>query len=233
MDAKELPLVSKEVAAEGTMAFRFRKQDLRFQAGQAADFTLTADGKRETHTFTISSSPDNPDTIMVTTRLRDSPFKNALRRMEPGQTVHVTTPNGDFLLPRDPATPVVFLAGGIGITPFRSMLRHMAAVGDRRRCVLFYSNPTRAETTFLEELEALANELDLKLVVTVTKEEPDGWQTGRIDEAMLRSNLDDDVVRRAVFYIAGPPKMIAALRAEVGKLGVPDDRIKSDEFTGY
>src|SRR5687768_8735815 len=75
MATKELPLVSKEVVAKDTMAFRFRKHDLHYQAGQAADFTVMADGKAETHTFTISSSPDNPDTILVTTRMRDSPFK--------------------------------------------------------------------------------------------------------------------------------------------------------------
>jgi ferredoxin-NADP reductase len=235
MAAKELALVAKTKVAQGTMAFRFQRQDVRFQAGQSADFTLDVDGKPLTHTFSISSSPENPETLMITTRMRDTPFKHALERLEPGDKIRVQDPNGNFQLPAG-GEPVVFVTGGIGITPARSMLKHMVDTGDRRRFVLFYSNPTRSEAAFLDELEEWSRRLALDLVVTVTREDPGpGWRhgTGRIDGTMLRQHLDEELLEKAVFCIAGPPGMVEELAKTVKALGVPDDRVKTDDFTGY
>lgn len=234
MDTKELVLVSKSQEARDTVAFRFRRQDLRFEAGQAADWTVEAGGKRSTHTFSIASSPENRDTVMVATRIRDTRFKHALASLEPGDKVRVEAPNGNFLLPKD-AAPVVFVTGGIGITPMRSMLKHMLDTGDRRRAVLLYSNPALEDAAFLDELRSWQDGLDLDLVPTLTRDAPPDWphERGRIDEAMLRRHLDDGLLRTAVFYISGPPGMVKDLKALVAGLGVPEDRIKTDDFTGY
>lgn len=231
----EAALVSREEAARGTMAFRFQRNGLPFKAGQSADFTLEADGGPVTRTFAIASSPENRETVLIAYRMRPSGFKDALLAMPLGATVRVKPADGDFLLPADPKVPVVLLAGGIGITPMRSMLKHLLDTGQRRDVTLFYSNPTRAEATFLDELESWRERIGLRLVATVTREDPPGWhhETGRIDAAMLRRHLDARALREGVFCVAGPPAMVDAMAKAAAGMGVPPERIKADEFTGY
>ena len=232
----EAPLVERREVAVDTMAFRFHLNghSPRFLPGQACDVTLP-DG--QTHSFALASSPTNGRTVMIAARMRDTPFKETLRDLPFGAAVHLGPPTGTFTLPQDPAMPVVFLAGGIGITPFRSMLKAMLDTGDRRPVTLLYSNPTPQATAFLDELEAWRATLDLTLVPTITKPETGGpewaYEEGRIDAAMVRRHVRPDVLAKAVVYVSGPPAMVDAMKAILTRTGVRDFDVKSEGFYGY
>ncbi|HUR26490.1 MAG TPA: FAD-dependent oxidoreductase [Candidatus Thermoplasmatota archaeon] len=232
----EAPLVERREVAQDTMAFRFHVTGHapHFQPGQACDVTLP-DGQR--HAFAIASSPTNARTVMIAARMRDTPFKETLRDLPFGAAVHIGPPTGTFTLPEDPMAPVVFLAGGIGITPFRSMLKAMLDTGDRRPVTLLCSNPTPQATAFLDELEAWQGALDLTLVPTITKPETGGadwkYEEGRIDAAMLQRHVRPDLLAKAIVYISGPPAMVQDMAAMVRSLGVRTANLKLDEFRGY
>ena len=232
----EAPLVERREVAQDTMAFRFHVNGHApsFQAGQACHVTLP-DG--QTHQFAIASSPTNGRTMMIAARMRDTPFKETLRDLPFGAAVHIGPPSGTFTLPEDPATPVVFLAGGIGITPFRSMLKSMLDTGDRRPVTLFCSNPTPQATAFLDELEAWRGPLDLTLVPTITKPETGqgewAYEEGRIDADLVQRHVRADVLAKAMVYVSGPPQMVRDLAGIMESLGVRRARIKLDEFRGY
>lgn len=232
----EAPLVERREVAADTMAFRFdvRGRAPAFLAGQASDVTLP-DGN--THAFAIASSPANPRTLMIAARMRDTPFKETLRDMPFGAAVRITHPAGDFVLPADPSVPLLFIAGGIGVTPFRSMLKWMLDSGDRRRVTLLYSNPTPQAAAFLDELQAWQRWLDLDLVPTVTKPETAGpdweFEEGRIDRAMVLRHARPRLLAHGLCYVSGPPAMARDLSALVQSLGVPPSRLRVDEFRGY
>ncbi|MEA3166287.1 MAG: hypothetical protein QOJ26_1159 [Thermoplasmata archaeon] len=232
----EAPLVERREVAQDTMAFRFHLNGHapHFLAGQACDVTLP-DG--QTHTFAVASSPTNGRTLMIAARMRDTPFKDTLRDLPFGAAVHIGPPAGRFTLPDDPATPLVFLAGGIGITPFRSMLKAMVDTGDRRPVTLLYSNPTPQAAAFLDELEAWRAVLDLTLVPTITKPESGAgewaYEEGRIDAAMVQRHVRPDLLAKAMVYVSGPPEMVQDMAAIMERLGVRRARLKLDEFRGY
>jgi ferredoxin-NADP reductase len=232
----EAPLIERREVAADTMAFRFglNGHAPRFLPGQACDITLP-DG--QTHSFAIASSPTNGRSVMIAARMRDTPFKDTLRDLPFGAAVHIGPPTGDFVLPSDATTPVVFLAGGIGITPFRSMLKSMADTGDHRSVTLLYSNPTPQATAFLDELEGWRSTLDLTLVPTITKPETGvgawAYEEGRIDGEMVRRHVRPDLLAKATFYVSGPPAMVRDLAAVLQSLGVRRARLKLDEFRGY
>jgi ferredoxin-NADP reductase len=232
----EAPLVERREVAADTMAFRFdvRGRAPPFKAGQASEVTLPDSA---THAFAIASSPANPRTLMIAARMRDTPFKEALRTLPFGAAVRITQPAGDFVLPPDPHTPLLFLAGGIGITPFRSMLKWMLDSGDRRRVVLLYSNPTPQAAAFLDELREWQRWLDLDLVPTITKPETGGgeweFEEGRIDRDMIRRHVRPRMLAQGVCYISGPPGMVNDLGAAVASLGWPAPRVRLDRFWGY
>lgn len=232
----EAPLVERREVAADTMAFRFEVagQAPPFKAGQATNVTLPSGA---THSFALASAPTNRRTVMIAARMRDTPFKDELGSLPFGAAVRMTAPTGDFVLPEDATTPVVFLAGGIGITPFRSMLKSMLDGGDRRRAALLCSNPTPQATAFLDELEGWRGPLDLRLVPTVTKPETAGddwaYETGRIDRAFVQRHVPPDLLAKAAVYVSGPPAMVQDMAGLVRGLGVRKERLKLDEFRGY
>lgn len=233
--ALEAPLVDRREVADGTFAFRFLVNGYPppFLPGQACDLSLP-DG--QTHRFAIASSPTNGRTLMFAARMRDTPFKDTLRGLPFGAAVQIGPATGTFTLPDDPATPVVFVAGGIGITPFRSMLKWMVDTGDRRPVTLLYSNPTPESMAFLDELEAWRAPLDLTLVPTVTKPAAAGpwpYERGRIDAAFVKRHTPPQVLAKAVVYVSGPPAMVHDLANAMRTLGVHPDRLRVDEFRGY
>ena len=228
-----------EPLAEGTRGFRFAKPEgFAFRAGQAVNVTLLeppeTDGKGNSRTFSLVTAPHEP-TIAIATRMRDTAFKRVLGSLAPGTPVKVRGPMGTFTLPDDPARPAVFLAGGIGITPFVSMLRHEAKAGSARPRLLVYSNRRPEDAPFLDELQALAGG-PFRLVATMTEMERSAraWTGERamVDAAFLARHLPGGGPT-AVHYLAGPPAMVAALRALLKDSGVADADIRTDEFFGY
>jgi len=233
-------LISRELVAERTMAFRFAKPaDWTYRAGQFVDITLLdppeTDAEGSTRGFSISSAPSE-NVIMITTRLRDTAFKRVLQRMPLGSLVKVEGPFGDLRL-HHADRPAVLLAGGIGITPFRSILiERIGAGGLPYRVVLFHANRRPEDAAFADEFRSLERtDPNLTFVPTMTAMagSMQTWagERGHIDIAMLRRHLDGVV--DPIFYVAGPPSMVQALRTTLVTSGVDEDNIRTEEFTGY
>ena len=242
-----LNLKSRSEVAERTLEFRFQKPPgMTFKAGQFMDLTLVdppeTDPEGNTRGFSINSAPDDPE-LIFTTRLRDTAFKRALRTLPLGTAVKVEGPFGNLTLHNDPRRPAVLLAGGIGVTPFRSIVRTAAHEGLPQRIFLFYANRRPEDAPFLDELRGLARENpNFKFIPTMTQmsasRQPWKGETGYINRAMIEKHLLSDSSPAsnpsgAIYYIAGPARMVAGLRAMLNEAGVNDDDVRTEEFTGY
>jgi ferredoxin-NADP reductase len=179
------------------------------------------------------TSPTERGVIGLCTRLRDSAFKRSLAELPVGAEVEVEPPKGNFVLPDDTSRPLVFVAGGIGITVFRSMLRFIEDEGLPHRVTLIYSNRDRESTPFLEELEEIERtNPNLRLIVTMTND--DGWpgERRRIDADFFADHLGDNL-NDARYMVAGPPAMTEAVSEELKKAGVDEQLVSTDGFSGY
>lgn len=181
--------------------------------------------------ISLVTSPTERGVVGLATRLRDTAFKRTLAELEPGDEVQVEEPKGSFLLPEDTGAEYVFVAGGIGITVFRSMLRYIADEGLPYRITLVYSNRDRESSAFLDELEELERRIDgLRVILTMT-DEP-GWEgeTRRLDAGVLGELVGLD---GKTFLVAGPPAMANAVAESLLAAGLPEDRVLADTFSGY
>ncbi|MGH9197580.1 MAG: ferredoxin--NADP reductase [Acidimicrobiia bacterium] len=236
-----LPLRNREPVAEGTMSFAFalEGQSFPFKPGQYNSVTIAnplyQDEEGNTRTFSIASSPRDPF-ILVATRMRGSAFKRTLAEVPLGTGVNFSGPLGSFTLPQDGATAFVLIAGGIGITPFRSMIKHATEQRLPHKLTLIYSNRTPQEAPFLDDLLGWERENpNFRFVPTLTRPEtaPPGWtgRTGYVDAAFLGETLEG--LDRFVFYTAGPPGMVDGVRQALVQAGVADERIRTEQFSGY
>lgn len=230
-------LIGRENVARATVAFRFaRPEGFSFAAGQAVNLTLVdppeTDAKGNSRTFSIASAPAE-STLQIATRMRDTAFKRVLGALDPGAALKLRGPMGKFTLPDDESQPVVLLAGGIGITPFMSMLREEERRRSKRERVLLYSNRTPADAPFLGELEAMAQRAaGMRLVCPMTDAVPAaGTWGGMADPEFLAREAPAS--SGAIHYLAGPPAMVASLRKALAALDVPEAAIRTDEFYGY
>jgi predicted ferric reductase len=206
---------------------------MRFIPGQFAWLTAwnSPFSDRE-HPFSISSSASNPEKIEFTIKeLGD--FTSTIKEMKPGQKVYLDGPFGAFSVDRHPhAKGYNFIAGGIGITPFMSMLRTLKDRNDKRPLLLIYANNRWEDITFREEIEALQNSLNLK-VVHVLANPPEGWQgeRGFVTSEILERYLPEE--REANVYetfICGPPPMMDAIERTLPKLGISLGDFHSERF---
>lgn len=230
---------SKEVARD-TLALRLSKPEgFRFVAGQAVYLSLPdlekADAGGQLRTFSIASDPGDSE-LEIAIRLTDTSFKRHLGAAQPGATVQMEGPYGDLTLHEDASRPAVFLAGGIGITPFRSMVVDAASRRLAHRIFLFYSNRTPEDAAFITELRELeAEHPKFKLIVTFTEGEAASQggrvEHGRIDAGMLARHVGN--LASAVFYVAGPPAMVAAMEQMLASAGVSPKNVRAEKFTGY
>lgn len=237
-------LKDRKMIAEFTAGFWFEKPaDFSFKPGQYIQLTLkelvSPDPKGNNRVFSIASSPRDQD-IMIATRLTGSNYGETLMHMPIGTEVEIDGPFGSFALPNDTSKPVVLLAGGIGITTFRSMAKHAAEEKLPHQITLLYTNRTPASTAFLGDLEAWARENpNFRFVATVTDAIPQGqaWgdspyqRTGFIDANFIASVVPD--LEQPVYYVAGPPAMVHAIVYTLVGMGVAEDNIKQEEFAGY
>ncbi|MEO5918126.1 MAG: FAD-dependent oxidoreductase [Candidatus Limnocylindrales bacterium] len=236
----EAALTGREPVAERTMSFRFTKpDDWTYRAGQFIDITLLnppeTDAEGNTRGFSISSAPSE-DVITITTRLRDTAFKRVLQTMPLGTPVRIEGPFGDLRL-HHANRPAVVLTGGIGVTPFRSILVQAVRDGGLPyRVVVLYANRRPEDAAFLDELAHLAQQdSNLTFVPTMSDMSESGraWdgERGRIDGSMLGRHLAG--VASAIYYLTGPPGMVSGLRTMLVDSGVDEDDIRTEEFTGY
>ena len=233
-------LTGKENIAEGTMAFQFRKPDgFQFRAGQAIDLTLIdppeTDAEGNTRAFSIASAPSDPDLVFAT-RMRDSAFKRVLKASDPGLKANIAGPTGSLTLHKNASKAAVLLAGGIGITPFRSIVRDAVAQKLPHAIYLFYSNRRPEDTAFLEELQKLqGTNPNLHLIATMTDMDNSQAQwageTGFLTADKIRKYLPS--LDGPIYYIAGPPAMVAAMRKMLVESAVDEDDIRTEDFAGY
>jgi ferredoxin-NADP reductase len=240
MTVYDARLTRRETVAEGTMAFHFSKPPaFRHQAGQSLLLTLVdppeTDGEGDARTFTIASAPHEPQ-LMIATRMRDTAFKRVLKAAPIGTMLRIDGPSGEMVLHGDAARPAVFLAGGIGITPFLSMARHAANQRLPHRLSLFYSNRRPEDAAFLTELQDTERlNPNYRLIATMAEPEKSGrrWsgETGFIRREMLERHLPD--ISTPVYYFAGPPPMTMAMQKLLEDIGIAEEAMRYEEFYGY
>ena len=230
--------LGKEAIAEGTMLFRFTKPDqFSFRAGQSIDLTLLnppeTDAEGNTRAYSLCSAPHESE-LRVAMRMRDTAFKRVLKEMSPGTEAKLDGPFGSFFLHEDTRRPAVFLAGGIGVTPFRSMVLDALHRNLSHTIYLFYSNRRPEDAAFLAEFQSLQSSKFI-CVPTMTNagESAEAWQgeTGYITAAMLEKYIPSDAV--PIYYLAGPLAMVTAMRTLLQGTGVSSDDIRFEEFLGY
>ena len=241
MPPHEVVLRGREVIAERTLAFRFSKPaGFAFLAGQAVDVGLPDPSKLEAglmkHTFSLTGAPRETE-LTIATRMRDSQFKRVLETLPVGTTVQLEGPFGSFVLHEDRDRPAVFIAGGIGITPFRSILRDELPKAVGAPIFLFYSNPRPEDAAFLDELQTLAvnnDRLTLIATMTQTKRSSSKWrgETGRLTSQFL-DRYTRKLAALPIYYVVGPPAMVGGIREMLEVAGVQERDVRSEEFFGY
>jgi ferredoxin-NADP reductase/nitrite reductase/ring-hydroxylating ferredoxin subunit len=240
-----LELHSKE-KLQGTdvMKFRIARGGIDYTAGQYAFFKLdriSGDAKGPIRHFSIASSPTEQDHILISTRIRDTQYKQKLASLKEGAKILVWGPEGDFVLHDDYSKPAVFLSGGIGVTPFRSMIKYATDKQLPIKITMFDSNKNQQNILYKEEFDRWAEQnKNFKVIYAVTEEEQEAinsnWsgERGRIGKLMLERHLSKGEIGNAIFYICGPPGMLKAMQELLQKeMQIPKDRFKVEAFTGY
>jgi len=229
----------KREVAKGTLmvVFDLLGHEVDFKPGQYFWVELLnppyEDEKGPRRHISVVTSPTDRGVLGLCTRLRDSAFKRSLAELPVGADVDVEDPKGTFVLPDETDRPYVFVAGGIGITVFRSMLLCIHEEGLPHRVTLVYSNRDRESTAFMEELAELEQSMaNLRIVFTMT-EDP-GWvgETRRIDADMLLDTLDGELGDYD-FLVAGPPPMVGAVVESLHGAGVLEEHVRADKYSGY
>lgn len=234
-----LKLISKE-KLEGTdiKTFKINREALDYAAGQFAYFRLegvTGDPKGPIRHFTIASSPTEHDYILISTRIRNTPYKQKLSSLAEGTNITAWGPQGEFVLEENSAA--IFLSGGIGVTPFRSLIKYATDKNLPTKIVMFDSNRDEQNILYKKEFdEWAAKNKNLRIIYALSDDIPSGWtgEKGRIDRAMIKRHVEGSTLNESIFYICGPPGMLRSMQEILQKdLKIPKKRIKVEEFTGY
>jgi ferredoxin-NADP reductase len=228
----------KREVAERTLFVTFDLQGERFDWEPGQYFWVEVldppydDDKGPRRHISIVTSPTE-EAPGLCTRLRDSAFKRSLAELPVGAPVEVEEAKGDFVLPEDTERAYVFIAGGIGITVFRSMLRYIHDKGLPHRVTLVFSNRNQAGAAFLDEIEELErSNPNLTLVLTMTDDPEWQGESRHIDPAMLRDHLGEDLGSYG-FFVAGPPDMAEGVGEKLKSAGVPEEQVRVGKFSGY
>lgn len=232
--------LKKEQIAKRTKAFYFKKPPgFQFIAGQYLNWRINnpkeTDEEGNRRFFSIAAAPHEQD-LMLATRMRDTAFKRNLDKMQTGDEIEIFGPSGKLVLHDDPNIQAVFLTGGIGVTPFRSMILEVTHKKLPHKIFCFYSNRRLEDTPFLDDLiKAQLENSNFKLITTMTEMEKSSqdWvgERGMIDKELLQEYLMN--LTNAIFYIAGPPGMVEAISKMLLENGVSEENIILENFTGY
>lgn len=230
---KVLTLADKKEETKDIASFIFRVPDpdsirVKFEAGQYLEWTLlhkNPDNRGVRRFFTIASSPTE-DQIMIASRFTDksSSFKAALKQMREGEKIVSSNLAGEFTLPQDLTKKLAFIAGGIGITPFRSMAKYLLDKNQERDIILLYSNKTKEDIVFRDIFDAVKR-MGWKTIYINTETE------GLLDEEKIKRQVPD--YKERIFYLSGPQLMVDAFKDMLINMGIDRFHIKTDFFPGY
>ena len=235
-----IQFMSKELVAKDTYTFSFKRPgEFNFLPGMYNRWTLpitAKDGRGSSRFFTISSSPLVKDKLTVTTKIIQSDFKKALLMLKENDEIKIFGPMGNFVLDEAITKPRILIAGGIGITPFHSMLTYAAAKILTIPLTLFVSFSTPEEMVYFEELKQIGEtHSNIKIVYTITKPEesqtPWEGEKRRISEELIKKYVPD--IAGALFYVVGPPPMEEATTKMLNDMGFMEENILTEAFTGY
>lgn len=235
-----VPVLSIDQETPNVVRAQFDVKEAAFSyiAGQFIRLALSdiEDPRGPSRFFSLTSSPSEKDVLMIATNITESPFKQKITTFTPGEKVLISGPFGKFILSDDHEKLHVFLAGGIGITPIRSIIKNATDQKLPHKIVLLYSNKTPEDIIFRKDLDTFtAENPNINIIHTITQPEESkiSWsgRTGRIDEAMIREYVTD--LENAIFYICGSPSMVEALNEIVKEMGISEENLKLERFTGY
>lgn len=211
-----------------------------YSPGEYMEWTLghdDPDDRGNRRYFTLASSPTE-EQIRIGVKFylnSSSSFKKKMLSLSSGDQISASSLAGDFVLPKDQNQKLVFIAGGIGITPYRSMLKYLMDAGEKRSIVLFYSNKYAQDVVYRDVFDQASSILGTKVIYTLTETDqiPLTWTglTGRINEKMIREEVPDFSVRK--FYLSGPHTMVENFERELLSMGIPRSQIKTDYFPGF
>jgi len=229
----------KHEVAKGTLlvTFDLLGEEVDFRPGQYFFVTLPDVGHEDDRGLrrhiTVVTSPNEKGVLGFATRMRDSAFKRSLAEIAVGTEVEVEEPKGRFVLPEDSSRPFVFVAGGIGITVFRSMLRYIREERLPYRVTLIYSNRDQESTAFLDELRELEEQLpDFRLILTMTQDADWSGETRKVDAQFFRDYLGENV-NEFTFMVAGPPGMAEGVQRALAEAGVKEENVIAERYSGY
>lgn len=236
-----LHLKEKKEVAKETFDFVFETPEkLHFEPGQYIECTLPhehADDRGNRRYFTLASSPTENEIrlgVKVATQ-KSSSFKSALQEMKPGDSMVVSQLAGDFVLEHDQQKKLVFIAGGIGVTPFRSMVKYLMDKREKRDVVMFYAAMSPDAFAYKELFDAASDIVGLKTVYILSgaKEIPPEWNgpTGFLNKEMIEKEVPEYTER--IYYLSGPQAMVSAYKAMLEKSGVLSVQIRTDYFPGF
>ena len=233
-----LALEEKIKIAPGIYDFIFRSDErLDFEPGQYLEWTLgheKPDSRGNRRYFTIASSPTERKMRLGVRFYPDpSTFKKNLLSMGRGDEIIASQLAGDFVLPRDKRKKLVLIAGGIGITPIRSMVKYLLDKNERRSIVVFYSNKTSDEIMYRDVFDEAEEKLGIRTVYSLTGDIPDGWEgeSSRVNERMIKKYVPD--WRERTFYVSGTHSMVVSLKETLEDMGVEKKSLKTDFFPGF
>lgn len=224
-----------EDIASSIKTFWFKpEKPVHYTAGQFTELFLPhegADDRGIKRYFTLSSSPSEPLLSITTKHAAEngSTFKNTLFGLRPGTELVMAEPMGDFVLPKDTTIPLVFVAGGIGVTPMRSMTKWMLDTGESRIVHLLHAANSPSELAFYD----LFKQKYGGNFIPVVKEADNNWEgeVGSLTPERVKDLIGSDA--RTLVYLSGPEPMLEAFAAELKQSGVDDHRIVTDYFPGY
>ena len=207
--------------------------------GQYMEWTLGHKGidtRGNRRYFTLASSPTESNLRLGVKFYPDSStFKRKLLSLKTGSEIIAGSRAGDFTLPKDPKQKLIFVAGGIGITPFRSMIKYLSDRSEKRDITLFYSNRSVEDIAYSEIFNEARMKIGLRTIFTLTDRQniPSNWpgQRGHIDRKMIQKFAP--AYRDSVFYLSGPHGMVTAFDKTLKEMGVPRSHIKKDYFPGF
>ncbi|MDE2385521.1 MAG: RnfABCDGE type electron transport complex subunit D [Alphaproteobacteria bacterium] len=233
----KLTLERIEKTAAGCYDYVFRtNRPVSFKPGQYLDWTLhsrRSDDRGNRRTFTIASSPAEKHVRLgVKFYPNPSAYKQSLLNLKPGDVVYGAQLAGEFTLPEGD-DKLAFIAGGIGITPFRSMIQHMLDMGERRDVTLFYGNNKPHEIAYVDVFNRAEDELGLRTVYAIADHAhtETNFYKGFIDADLIMREMPDYAER--LFYISGPRSMVVKFEKVLAELGIAKHRIKTDFFPGF